>query len=63
MIALYTIEKMATHMGESYLVLIPETIPFLAEILEDDSLEVEKQCQAVIKVIEDISGESIQKYF
>jgi len=62
-IALYTLEKLCTNMRESYAPLIPETIPFLAEILEDESHEVEKQCQKVIQVIEEISGESIQKYF
>ena len=62
LVSLCVIEKIYNRMGESYMILIPETIPFLAEILEDDSIEVEKQCQKVIQVIEEISGESIQKY-
>jgi len=56
-------QEIYQRMGESYMILIPETIPFLAEILEDDSVEVEQQCQQVIKTIEEISGESLQKYF
>lgn len=63
LISLYVIEQIYSRLGESYMILIPETIPFLAEILEDVSVDVEKQCQKVIQAIENISGESIQKYF
>jgi len=54
---------MYQKLGESFITVLPETIPFLAELLEDDSSEVERQCQDVISIIEEISGESLQKYF
>ncbi|XP_047143600.1 HEAT repeat-containing protein 1 isoform X1 [Hydra vulgaris] len=61
--ALQIIENIYNRIGESYMILVPETIPFLAEVLEDDSFEVEAQCKKVIKQIELITGESLQKYF
>jgi len=60
---LNVIDKIYDSLGESYMVLIPETIPYLSEVLEDESAEVEEKCRYVIKKIEQITGESIQKYF
>eukprot|EP00795_Rhopilema_esculentum_P004548 gene4548-20800_t len=57
------LEEIHKQIGESYLILLPETIPFLAELMEDESFEVEKQCQHVISHMEEILGESLQKYF
>jgi len=61
--ALKLLEEIHKQIGESYLILLPETIPFLAELMEDESFEVEKQCQHVITHMEEILGESLQKYF
>ena len=87
---------MYAKLGEEFLVLLPEIIPFLAELMEgrsnrkeggemgceggygrgplkcchyclplptDESVEIEQQTQAVIRVIEGVMGESIQQYF
>ena len=51
------------RIGEDYLVLLPETIPFLAELLEDDDERVERETQKLCQRIEKILGEPIQKYF
>eukprot|EP00112_Aurelia_sp_Birch-Aquarium-sp1_P006370 Seg1704.8 transcript_id=Seg1704.8/GoldUCD/mRNA.D3Y31 product="HEAT repeat-containing protein 1" protein_id=Seg1704.8/GoldUCD/D3Y31 len=61
--SLKLLEAVHKQIGESYLILLPETIPFLAELMEDESFEVEKQCQHVISQMEEILGESLQKYF
>eukprot|EP01135_Chromosphaera_perkinsii_P001742 Nk52_evm11s210 gene=Nk52_evmTU11s210 len=61
--ALKVVEEFYSSLGEEFLILLPETIPFLAELMEDDSLEVEQLVQEVIKVIEGHLGESLQKYF
>ncbi|KAI0235015.1 HEAT repeat-containing protein 1 [Lamellibrachia satsuma] len=61
--ALKTIEDLAQKLGDEYMSLVPETIPFLAELMEDESEEVEQLCQQVIASMEDVLGESLQKYF
>jgi U3 small nucleolar RNA-associated protein 10 len=44
------------------LALLPETVPFVAELMEDDNIEVERLCQALIRQIEALSGESMENY-
>eukprot|EP00731_Ephydatia_muelleri_P018756 Em0011g796a len=61
--ALKVLQEMYTKLGEEFLVLLPEIIPFLSELMEDESVEVEQQTQVVISVIEGIMGESIQQFF
>jgi hypothetical protein len=46
--------------GEAYLVLLPETIPAIAECLEDE--EMERPTAATIRKIEAVLGEPLQKY-
>ncbi|RHY17648.1 hypothetical protein DYB25_006843 [Aphanomyces astaci] len=60
--ALRAIEQCYTVVGEEFLAMLPESIPFLAELLEDTDATVETLCHQVIKQIEDISGESLDQY-
>ena len=79
---LYTLkiaEAIYSKLGEEFTVLLPETIPFLSELMEgndgcgllscvlylivDESVEVEQQTQVTIATIEGIMGESIQHHF
>uniref|UniRef100_H3H1J9 HEAT repeat-containing protein 1 n=1 Tax=Phytophthora ramorum TaxID=164328 RepID=H3H1J9_PHYRM len=60
--ALVTVEKCYQVIGDEFLAMLPESIPFLAELMEDTNGEVEKTCHRVIKQIEDISGESLDQY-
>ncbi|CAI5735970.1 unnamed protein product [Hyaloperonospora brassicae] len=60
--ALVTVEKCYQVIGDEFLSMLPESIPFLAELMEDTNVEVEKTCHRVIKQIEDISGESLDQY-
>ena len=53
---------MFSRLSEEYLVLLPETIPFLAELMEDDNLEVEALVKRLVKRIEDLSGERLDQY-
>ena len=48
--------------GEEYLPLIPEAIPFIAELSEDDCNEVEDLIKTVVADLEQILGEPISKY-
>ena len=61
--ALSVVHQLFNRLGESYMVMLPETVPYLAELMEDDNSEVEALCQRVIKDIEVLSGESLQAYF
>lgn len=49
-------------LGEDLLQYLPETIPFLAEILEDGSERVEKKGRMVIAKIEGLLGESLHEH-
>ena len=42
--------------------MLPETIPFLAELMEDDDIEVEALVKKLVKRIEDLSGEKLTNY-
>lgn len=46
-----------SRLGEDWLGLLPETVPFIAELLEDDEETVERECQRLIKRIEEFLGE------
>ncbi|XP_068088359.1 HEAT repeat-containing protein 1 isoform X2 [Hyperolius riggenbachi] len=61
--ALLVLVDLVEKLRENYMVLLPETIPFLAELMEDECEEVEQQCQKTIKQLESILGESLQSYF
>lgn len=54
----YLLEKLK----EEYLVFLPETIPFLGELLEDVELPVKSLAQEILKEMESMSGESLQEY-
>ncbi|XP_051849505.1 HEAT repeat-containing protein 1 [Antechinus flavipes] len=61
--ALITVLELAEKLKENYIVLLPESIPFLAELMEDECEEVENQCQKTIQQLEVILGEPLQSYF
>lgn len=61
--ALVMLLELAGKLRENYMVLLPETIPFLAELMEDECEEVEHQVQKVIQEMETILGEPLQSYF
>ncbi|XP_069810466.1 HEAT repeat-containing protein 1 [Dendropsophus ebraccatus] len=61
--ALLVLVDLVEKLRENYMVLLPESIPFLAELMEDECEEVEQQCQKTIKQLENILGESLQSYF
>ena len=39
-----TFQEFFNLVGEEYIVMLPESIPFLSELMEDDSTEVEALC-------------------
>ncbi|XP_075484364.1 uncharacterized protein At3g06530 isoform X1 [Primulina tabacum] len=54
----YIVEKLK----EEYLVFLPETIPFLGELLEDVELPVKSLAQEILREMETMSGESLKEY-
>jgi hypothetical protein len=48
--------------GEEYLVLLPECLPFLSELLEDTNPEIEALCRRFVADIEDLSGEDMDEF-
>uniref|UniRef100_A0A3Q1EQT7 HEAT repeat-containing protein 1 n=1 Tax=Acanthochromis polyacanthus TaxID=80966 RepID=A0A3Q1EQT7_9TELE len=61
--SLLMLMELASKLKENYVVLLPETIPFLAELMEDECEEVEQQVQKVVQEMENILGEPLQNYF
>ncbi|KAJ3261355.1 HEAT repeat-containing protein 1 [Boothiomyces macroporosus] len=62
-VGLSVISELYLRLGEEMLVFFPETIPFLAELMEDEDPEVEQLCQDVCLQIQQYLGEPIQQYF
>jgi U3 small nucleolar RNA-associated protein 10 len=52
-------QSLTNELGEDWLVLLPEMLPFIAELLEDDHDRVEKETRSWIRMIEEILGESL----
>ena len=61
-LSLEILKYLVEHLREDYLALLPETIPFLAELLEDAELLVVAKSQEIIKILEELSGESLSQY-
>ncbi|XP_050461226.1 HEAT repeat-containing protein 1 [Cataglyphis hispanica] len=61
--ALNALVEIARKLGEDFMPLLPETVPFLAELLEDEDEITEKCAQNAVRTLEDILGEPLQKYF
>nr|CAI5863815.1 unnamed protein product [Callosobruchus analis] len=63
LVGLHCLTEIVKKLGEDFLPLLPETVPFLAELLEDEEEGVEGACQAAIREMERVLGEPLQKYF
>ena len=53
----------AKQLGTDFMPLLPETVPSLAELLEDEDEATEKSAQNAVRELETILGEPLQKYF
>ncbi|CCH62580.1 hypothetical protein TBLA_0H02960 [Henningerozyma blattae CBS 6284] len=52
-----------TRVGESWLPLLPQLVPTIAELLEDDNEEVEHEVRTgLVKVVENVLGEPFSRY-
>lgn len=60
--AIETTFNVVTALREEFLQLLPETLPFLAELLEDSERAVEARAQDVVKLLESLSEEDLAEY-
>ena len=61
-LGLRIVKQFLDNLKEEYLVLVAETIPFLAELLEDVELPVKSLAQDILKEMEIVSGENLREY-
>ncbi|KAL6980905.1 hypothetical protein U1Q18_022541 [Sarracenia purpurea var. burkii] len=61
-LGLRIVKYLVENLKEEYLVFLPETIPFLGELLEDIELPVKSLAQEILKEMESMSGESLRQY-
>ncbi|KAK8935819.1 hypothetical protein KSP39_PZI013811 [Platanthera zijinensis] len=61
-VGLKVIKYLVEHLREEYLAFLPETIPFLGELLEDVELPVKTLAQEILRSMEALSGESLKEY-
>ena len=61
--ALDIVVTFATNLGDNFLPFLPETVPFLTELLEDENEIIEKQTHKAVQKLEEVLEEPIQKYF
>ena len=60
--ALWIVDHLFETIGDRYLVMLNDILPFLSEILEDEVQEVEMVAKSVVRRIEQLTGDSIQEY-
>ncbi|XP_014226389.1 HEAT repeat-containing protein 1 [Trichogramma pretiosum] len=61
--ALNAMVEILKKLEEDFLPLLPETVPFLAELLEDEDETIEKNAAEAVRVFEEVLKEDLQKYF
>ncbi|KAK1419459.1 hypothetical protein QVD17_28628 [Tagetes erecta] len=61
-LGLKIVKYLVENLREEYLVFLPETIPFLGELLEDVEPSVKLLAQEILKEMETMSGESLRQY-
>eukprot|EP00736_Rhodelphis_marinus_P010284 Rmarinus@m.12791 len=57
------LKEVMARLAEDFLLLMPETLPYLAELLEDDDEEVERAANRLVKQIQELSGEDVKSLF
>lgn len=62
-ICIDTTLAVAERLGENFLPLLPDSIPFLAELLEDEQEDIEQKTRKAIQQMEKYVNEPIENYF
>ncbi|XP_025190742.1 HEAT repeat-containing protein 1 [Melanaphis sacchari] len=62
-ICIDTTLAVAERLGENFLPLLPDSIPFLAELMEDEQEDIEQKTRKAIQQMEKYVNEPIESYF
>uniref|UniRef100_A0A7S2T4J1 BP28 C-terminal domain-containing protein n=1 Tax=Chloropicon primus TaxID=1764295 RepID=A0A7S2T4J1_9CHLO len=62
LVCIECVSQLAQFLREDYIVLIAETVPFIAELLEDKEHGVQVACKEFVRKLEEISGEDLSQY-
>lgn len=57
--ALKAERALTERLGEEWLALLPEMLPYISELMEDEDESVERETRKWVKDIEDILGEKL----
>ena len=60
--ALRVVQGVVDRVQENYLLLVPEMLPFLSELLEDPDIPIVARTQQLLKHLEQLSGEDLTQY-
>ena len=60
--ALEIVLQLVGRLGEEYVMLLPEAMPFLAELLEDPELHIQNGTRELLLKLERITGENLDEY-
>jgi len=60
--ALEVVLQLVGRLGEEYVMLLPEAMPFLAELLEDPELHIQNGTRELLRKLEEITGENFDEY-
>jgi U3 small nucleolar RNA-associated protein 10 len=61
-LGLGAVSRLAELLREEYLMLLPEALPFVAELIEDGEVAVEGAAQGLVAQLEALSGERLEQY-
>jgi U3 small nucleolar RNA-associated protein 10 len=62
LLALGVVSRLVAALREEWLVLVPEVLPYLAELVEDGEAAVEAGAQGLLAQLEEVSGEKLDSY-
>ncbi|KAJ3294797.1 HEAT repeat-containing protein 1 [Rhizoclosmatium sp. JEL0117] len=57
------LQEFYVHLGEEFLILLPETVPTIAELMEDGDERIQVACQELSAEIQKHLGEDLNSYF
>jgi U3 small nucleolar RNA-associated protein 10 len=57
--ALKAEQSLTEQLGEEWLALLPEMLPYISELMEDEDENVEREVRRWVKQIEDVLGEKL----
>lgn len=60
--AVRTLKALYSRLGEEWVTMLPQLVPIIAELLEDDEAVEDEVRKKLVPVVEEVLGESLDKY-